>query len=84
MSKKANNNHNKIKVVLTGEEGKSYIFGSEKLYRSDIMRANGSRKGLSLLGFESVILKECLPNGDYTIGVVIGKRYAMSDKLQKI
>ena len=84
LSKKANNNHNKIKVVLTGEEGKSYIFGSEKLYRSDIMRANGSRKGLSLVGFESVILKECLPKGDYTIGVVIGKRYAMSDKLQKI
>lgn len=84
LAAKGNNNHNKINVVLVGEENKAYIFGSEKLYRSDVMRANGSRKGLSLIGFESVILKECLPEGNYTIGVVIGKQYAMSDKAQKI
>ena len=84
LTDKSNNNHNKIKVALVGEEGKAYIFGSEKLYRSDVMRANGNRKGLSLIGFESVILKDCLPKGNYTIGVLIGKRYAMSDKQQKI
>ena len=84
LTAKGNNNHNKIKVVLSGEDGKTYLFGSEKLYRSDVIRANGSRIGLSLIGFESVILKECLPKGTYQIGVAIGKQYAMSDKTQKI
>lgn len=84
LTAKGNNNHNKIKVVLSGEDGKTYLFGSEKLYRSDVIRANGSRIGLSLIGFESVILKECLSNGTYQIGVAIGKQYAMSDKTQKI
>ena len=84
LTEKFNNNRNKIKVVLTSEDSKAYIFTSEKLYHSDVMRPNGSRKGLSLIGFESVILKDCLPKGDYTIGVAIGKRYAMSDKQQKI
>ena len=83
LATKANNNHNKIKVVLKGKD-KAYVFGTEKLYRSDVMRANGSRIGLSLIGFESVILKECLPKDTYQIGVAIGKQYVMSDKEQKM
>ena len=84
LTEKQNNNHNKIKLVLRNTQGKSYMFESQKLYRSDVMRANGSRKGLSLTGFESVVLKDCIPTGKYEIGVAIGKNYAMSDKTQEL
>jgi len=81
---KHNNNHNKIKTILRDEQGKMYVFSSQKLYRSDVMRADGSRNGLSLIGFESVVARDCIPSGTYQIGIMIGNIYAMSDKKRKI
>lgn len=83
-SKKHNNNYNKIDVVLRNHQGAEYVFATRKLYRSDVMRADGSRKGLSLTGFESVIARECLKDREVQIGIRIGDRYTMSDKIQKI
>lgn len=81
---KKNNNFNKTKLLLVNEQGEGFIFTTQKHYRSDVIGQNGSKKGLSLVGFESVILKECLPKGLYQIGVIIGKQYAMSDNYQII
>lgn len=80
-NKKKNNNHNKLKLVLKNEKNVAYILDTERMYRSDVTRENGKRKGLSLAGFETVFLKGSLPEGRYKIGVAIGKLYAMSDKV---
>lgn len=78
-SRKKNNNHNKIKVVLKSED-KSYLVEARSMYRGDVTRNDGTRKGLSLTGFEAVMLKKPLPKGNYRIGVAIGKVYVMYDK----
>lgn len=78
--KKANNNHNKVKVLLKGTQGLTYLLDSEKMYRSDVARPDGKRRGLSLCGFETVFLQEKVKPGKYRIGLVIGKLYCLSDR----
>lgn len=83
-TRKKNNNRNKIKLILKMEQGRAYLFDTQKIYRSDVVRENGTRRGLALTGFETVVLKSALPAGKYKIGVAIGKFYAMSDKTVEI
>lgn len=76
---KQNNNHNDVRVVLISKDNKVYVFPVHKQYRKDIVRTNGSRKGLALAGFECVIAKECLVDGTYTIGVLMEKTCVKSE-----
>ena len=83
-SRKKNNNKNKIKLILKSEDNKVHIFDTQKIYRSDIVRENGTRRGLALTGFEILMLKNALPAGEYMIGIAIGKMCMMSEKSIKI
>ena len=79
-SRKKNNNHNKIKVVLKSEKGESFLVPAQRIYRQDIVNEKGKRRGLTLVGFEAVVLKDSLPKGRYQIGVSIQKLYVMHER----
>lgn len=81
---KQNNNHNKIKVVLKDTDNHYYFVDTENMYRNDIARPNGKRRGLTLTGFETVILKSKLKPGKYQVGVSIDKIYFMHNRFIEI
>ena len=79
-SRKKNNNHNKVCVILKNEAGEVYTMKAERMYRGDVATPQGRRKGLSLAGFETVFLKKDIPAGRYEIGLAIKKLYIMTGK----
>ncbi len=82
-SRKKNNNHNKVRIILKSQD-KTFMADAKNMYRGDVVRADGTRRGLSLAGFESVMLKKPLPKGRYRIGIAVGKVYVMYDKYVEI
>ncbi len=80
-ARKKNNNHNKICVVLQSDTA-AYTVPCRTIYRNDIAR-NGkkgaSTRGTSLVGFETVFLKEKMEPGRYQVGIAVGKLYTMCD-----
>jgi glycosyltransferase involved in cell wall biosynthesis len=81
---KKNNNHNKIKVILKNNENGYYFADTQLMYRNDIVRADGSRKGLALTGFETVILKSRIKPGRYQVCVSIGKIYYIHSRYVEV
>lgn len=79
-SRKKNNNHNKVKIVLKNESGESFVVSTERLYRQDVTASDGRRRGMSLVGFETVFLRDAVGEGKYQIGIAVGKLYVMCDK----
>lgn len=79
-SRKKNNNHGKVRLILKNEAGEVYFVDTEKMYRQDVVTPEGRQKGLSLAGFEVVFLKDAVPAGKYEIGLAIKKLYVMTGK----
>lgn len=82
--KKSNNNRNKVKIVLLNETGSAFVLDTTKQYRSDVACAVGRKSGCTLVGFEVIVLKESIPEGRYSVGVIIGKNYVLANKKVEI
>ena len=76
-SRKKNNNYQSIKVFLKKDTGELFCVKTEKRPSPNLVRSDGSTRGLSMAGFETVFLKNGLPKGKYRIGVGIGNIYVI-------
>lgn len=78
---KKNNNHNKVEVILKNDNDQSvYRVKTKHMYRPDVASLEGIHKGYALSGFETLILKNDLKPGSYTVGASIGRRYVCSNR----
>lgn len=85
-ARKKNNDHNKIELILKNGEN-SYKIPTGIMYRNDIVRPGRkgpTRRGTTLVGFETVFLKEKIKPGKYQVGIALHKMYTMYESYVEI
>lgn len=85
-ARKKNNDHNKIYLILKSDKN-SYKIPTGRMYRNDIVRPGRkgpTRRGTTLVGFETVFLKDKVKPGKYQVGIATNKMYTMYEKYVEI
>lgn len=84
---KKNNNHNKLKVILTGsdtDDKTAYAAEAGTVYRYDVTTPEGRNKGLGLCGFECYFTQGGIKTGKYEVLLCIGKKVVRTGKMIEV